>query len=572
MQRVVIALSLIFALWLYGGRVVHPASHAWLMQGDPAQHFLGAVFFLAEPWHWPPGLITRFGDVPTSVVFTDSIPLLALPAKLLGWPAHWQYLGLWMVACHVLSGVFALRLMLRLGPAVCNRAALVAAALFFVVAPVLLLRAYGHEALMGQFLVLAALERALAPWRFVPWLLLVAVAVRVHPYLALMCAVIGLGAAIAALRTREARLPQLAGQGAIACIMLGALAWIAGYFAGSGQVAAAGHGFFSANAITWFDPMNWHAFTQTHQRAVPYDAEWSRRWPPLAQATGGQYEGFAFLGLGMLALLVIAVAIAIAAVVTDADAGRKSATTGDPVAADLANDARAARVRLHTLWGVALLLALWAWSLRPSIGDHVLADLPAPALLEPLLGTFRASGRFIWPLTYLVMAWALMRVLQWRARLGAALVIVALAVQVSDLRPKLQELRTRFRIGPPGIEQPVGLPAWQALFKRCPRLEILSEALPPPGWIGPSLAAALSDARIEPAPTARRSAQADAQRLDDVRRLIATHSWRADTVYLLAQPLPGASADAILAALPPSHEGKTMDGRTLVVPRACSSN
>ncbi len=585
----VAVLALAFALWLYGGRVIHPGSHAWLLHGDPAQHFLGSVFFLSEPWHWPPGMITRFGDAPTSVVFTDSIPLVALAAKALGWPAGWQYFGLWMVACHVLAGWFALRLLRRMamlpggGSASSTSVAHVAAALFFVFAPTLLLRVYGHEALMAQFLVLSALERALAPWRFGPWLLLVAVAVLVHPYLAVMCAVIGLGAAIAAVWHRQLTWPALVGQGVIAAVVLYTLAWMAAYFVGAGQVSAAGHGFFSANALTWIDPMDWAAFTRTHQRAVPYDGEWSRFLPAQSQATGGQYEGFSYLGAGMLLVMGVALVLRVCQGLgvgpVDHTATRASDRASHDAGhhdTDLAKDLASQRARHRAVWVSALLLALWAWSLRPSIGARVLADIPSSGALESFLGTFRASGRFIWPLTYLAMAWAFTRVLRapaqgaprWR-RWAVALVILALVMQWVDMRGKLREFRARFRIGPPGIEQSVDISAWRPILTRCPRLHIVSEALPPEGWIGPTLAAALSGAQVDPAPTARRSQQTEQAHRDAARQLIATQGWRADTVYLLAQPLPGANIDAVLSGLPATHVARRPQDRTLVVPQAC---
>src|SRR5690606_36749481 len=95
-------LGALYALWLYGVRVVDPTSVHWLLHGDAAQHFIGLSYFLVEPWHWPLGAIRRFGSDPTSVVFTDSIPLLALPAKALGMPSGTQYFGIWMLACHAL--------------------------------------------------------------------------------------------------------------------------------------------------------------------------------------------------------------------------------------------------------------------------------------------------------------------------------------------------------------------------------------------------------------------------------------------------------------------------------------
>ena len=97
------------------------------------------MFFLSEPWRWPPGLIQRFGEQPTSLVFTDALPLFAMLAKVLGVSPGLQYFGLWMVACHALAGFFAWRLLWRVGLRGGLRLGL--GALFFIAAPALLLRA-----------------------------------------------------------------------------------------------------------------------------------------------------------------------------------------------------------------------------------------------------------------------------------------------------------------------------------------------------------------------------------------------------------------------------------------------
>jgi hypothetical protein len=54
-----------FAFWLYGWRVLDPTSHTWQLHGDPAIHYLGAFYFLGEPWHWPPGTMREFGATGT---------------------------------------------------------------------------------------------------------------------------------------------------------------------------------------------------------------------------------------------------------------------------------------------------------------------------------------------------------------------------------------------------------------------------------------------------------------------------------------------------------------------------
>ena len=535
----------LFAVWVYGWRVIDPGSAAWLMHGDPAQHYLGSVFFLAEPWHWPPGLITRFGEAPTSVVFTDALPLLALLAKLLQVPPGMQYFGLWMVACHALAAWWGVQLLRRMG--LTHPVSLVAGAMVLATLPSLLFRAYGHEALMGQFLVIAALERVLAPWRWQPWLALAAVAVLVHPYLALMVCVLGAASAIAAWVERAVTASKLLAL-ALGCgLVLAAEAWAVGYFAGAGEISAAGHRWFTANLLTWFDPMAWRAFMAGDPVIHVQSREWTRWLPPLKQAQIGQYEGFAYLGAGGLLALAIAIGASFFA---------RRATSD------------AMRIRWAAAVLASLFFALWSFSARPTLGSLVLADLPLGALGEKVVGVFRASGRFIWPATYLAMAWAIATV--GRLRGGVALVVLVLLVQQADLFYKYKEFRIRFRDGPPHIEQPVSDPVWRQALSRCPRLELVSGPQPAGLWVGGALAAGLAGASFSPAPTARYSPAAAAARQETVKQLLAGNGWRDDVVYVLVQPLPdGASVPAITAALPPGIRHIRADGYDLAVPDSC---
>lgn len=546
---IVALLGAAFAAWLYGWRAIDPASAAWLLHGDPAQHYLGSVFFLSEPWHWPPGLIQRFGEQPTSLVFTDALPLLALPAKLLGAAPGLQYFGLWMVACHALAGWFGWRLLWRLGLRGGFRLSL--GALFFVAAPVLLLRAYGHEALMGQFLVLAALDRALAPWRLRGWLLVWGASVWVHPYFALMTGLLG-GAAMLAARAEGALTwIRLAGQGAAALVLLAAMAWAAGYFVGSGEVSAAGHGFFSANLLTWFDPMAWQVFLAQHGRTDASGANWSRWLPGLQQATAGQYEGFAYLGAGMLVLLVLWLL-----------------TFHRPTGGQAVQAGTIPRARWIAVSAAAGLLMLLAFSARPSVGSMVLAQVPLSEGVEKALGVFRASGRFIWPMTYLVMVLALSHV--GRRRWGGLLLAACLLLQAQDQSDKFREFRDRFRSGPVDAERAVTDPAWALALARCPVLEFVSSGHPPANWIGPALAAGLAGARFEPAPTARYSPEQAQARQQAVGQLLAGQGWQPGRLYVLTMPLPGGRDPAgVVAQLPAGFSSAVADGYTLVLSQDC---
>ena len=90
-----------FWYWvLYGPFHLYFTHVNWIYQagGDVLQHQLGWEWFRQEPWQFPLGKITAYGyPFGTSVTFMDSIPLLAIPLKLI---SHWfkqnhQYFGVW---------------------------------------------------------------------------------------------------------------------------------------------------------------------------------------------------------------------------------------------------------------------------------------------------------------------------------------------------------------------------------------------------------------------------------------------------------------------------------------------
>jgi len=381
---------------------------------------------------------------------------------------------------------------------------------------------------MGQFLVIAALERSLrVQWRARGWLVLAFVAVMVHAYLATMVIALAAASAVAAWVRGEIGAPRIAFSAAVSLALLAPCLWLAGYFIGAGDFVALGYGHFSANLLTWIDPMDWASFNRFWGREVAYAREWSRFMPAQQQATSGQYEGFAYLGAGMIALAAIAI----------------------PASLRPRSDLPVPRANLAWVLAACLAMLLLAVSTRPTFGATTLAHLPVPAALEHALGAFRAGGRFVWPLTYLLMAWAIAHCGSLRA--GAWLVTLAFALQGVDLAGKTHEFRTRFRQPEPALGIAENAGAWRAMLSKCPVIEMISARHPGEGWMGPAIAAAEAGALFTPAPTVRYSQELEAARVSHVEAVVREGTWRRDAISLLAPPLPlGATVDAIAAQLP----------------------
>lgn len=426
--------------FLFGLDSLLPGNYAWMLHGDTAQHYLGWQFFRQEAWQWPPGRILAYGHpTGTAIVFTDSIPLLAFLFKPVAGllPAEFQYFGLWIFACYLLSGYFGLRLLARATP---HPALRILGACFFILSPPLLLRGYGHEALMAHWLLLAGIDTGLRGWSGPRWLAWSAIAALCHPYLLLM--VLGLMAASAittVMIDKNQRLAAVAGQGAGIGLILLLLMGLAGHFSGTGPLAAEGYGYFSMNLLSLIDPLlGWSRFIR--QRPIHPDYA--------VLGNFGQYEGFLYLGAGMILLVAMALAL------------------------HLARPQPLAR-RCWPLAAVGLIFWLLALSNVITFGEQRLFTVPLPDNLHQALSTFRASGRFGWPAFYLIHLAALTLILRHLPPRGALVVLAAtLTLQLADQSDKYREFRGIIRQRMTW-QTPLQSPQWAAFAQRASRLIIV---------------------------------------------------------------------------------------------------
>src|SRR3954462_10516515 len=109
-----IAVVIIFHL-AYGLQLLPPTNISWMLTvlHDWGAHYTGRSFFRQEPWHFPLGAIHNyFYPVGTNVGMTDSIPLFALFFKLFSplLPEDFQYFGIWLFLCHLLTAYYTILL------------------------------------------------------------------------------------------------------------------------------------------------------------------------------------------------------------------------------------------------------------------------------------------------------------------------------------------------------------------------------------------------------------------------------------------------------------------------------
>jgi hypothetical protein len=186
--------SLLYAFWLFPVDFILGEGPHWAASGgDSLLHIIGMRYFLADEWHFPlfqTQLIAPPEGV--NIIYTDSLPLFALIAKLFRplLPEQINYFGIWYFLSYVLQGIASVFLLCSLG--VKGLLPDLAGTVMAISFPALLHRT-GQAALCGHFLVLFALGlyfrsvRQPAFGRLWKWLALLCwLALLVHAYLFVM--------------------------------------------------------------------------------------------------------------------------------------------------------------------------------------------------------------------------------------------------------------------------------------------------------------------------------------------------------------------------------------------------
>ena len=372
-------LGLFAFLLVMGIKPLYPQNVAWLNGLDPIQHYIGWAFYRFGPWTFPVGLNPGYGmELSSSIVFTDSIPLLAILFKPFSGllPQTFQYLGIWTLVCFVLQAYFAGRLM---GLITSDRLIVLLGSAFFVFAPPMLWRMGYHTALASHFLILAALYLNLKPaasHHIRNWACLIVVASLVHFYILAMVMALWIadlldrspfGNKSDQTKTQESTQLTWFAIGKelfiVLLLLLGAM-WQAGYFI-SVSTSGAGYGLHRTNVLSMFYPQGWSYIGRL----------WSQENFPV--------EGFNFLGLGLV--LVFVFALTQMALVL---ARRKPFLLN------------AGRFRWLIL--VMLSLALFSWSHHIGFGS-ITFELAVPEIIIRWASVLRSSGRMFWPVLYFVI-------------------------------------------------------------------------------------------------------------------------------------------------------------------------
>lgn len=418
--------------------VLDPTNIGWTMFHDWGQHVLGWQAYRDVGWAFPltqtPLLFTGVG-AQTSLM--DANPLMSILLKPFSplLPDTFQFIGPWMLACVILQAVWGYVL---IRPYASRRVVAALCGCAFLVWPALYER-QGHDTLMAQWLILAALWAFLTPdeedtsarrlggpnasiSRMVRMTAVMTLCVFVHAYLFLMVAsfwgamVLREGVLWLHSSRRIADLARLAVRSAVP-VFCAIIAMFSVGFLPSSPGGAYGFGVYSMNLNAPINPQN--ASWSTFLPALPYERF--------------QYEGFQYFGLGLLAVVAMAFVLAIFA----------NRLRGTPMAGPV-HPIPENRPGLVWLVPSCVFLTLLSVSTTVRFGDVTLVDIAmSDTIRHHALGVVRSSGRFFWPVAFVIMFAALSGIARRPARVAIPVLAGALVLQAIDVAPMAEDLKRR---------------------------------------------------------------------------------------------------------------------------------
>ena len=177
-------------LLIYGIESLNPVSTSWIYKarGDMFQHQIGFDFYRKADWMFPLGAYRGYPyPYVNSIIYTDSIPLLAVPFKTIRdvLPESFQYFGMWGLLCFILQSAASAMILKKLEV---SDFFVAIAVPFFTVNTVFLFRLFRHSSLTGQWIILFSIYfwircRELTEKKCVAiWSLLCSLSVCIHFY------------------------------------------------------------------------------------------------------------------------------------------------------------------------------------------------------------------------------------------------------------------------------------------------------------------------------------------------------------------------------------------------------
>lgn len=530
-----VLIGILIFFYVCGPRCLNPENIAWLYDGDSAQHYLGWAFFRNSPWSFPLGLNPDWGlENSSSIIYADALPALSILIKSFNslLPDVFQFYGYWFLICFILQAYFSWRLFSIFNLRIALK---IVGTIFFTLSPIIFfMRIGGHQSLAAHFLILWCIclyYGNLGRRNTIEWMVCLGLSVACHPYFTVMCLMI-FGAFVCKeiFKKKECNTFYYLSFLSFFCLLsIIIVAWQIGLFVDSASPSSdPGYGFYKFNLIGLFNPLGTSFFLKNHA------------------VGGGDYEGFSYLGFGLLLFIFVVL-------ILDGINGFKNSIKF-----------------LFQNWPLCVFLcALLMISISNNISFGSWKAELYSVKVDSYLQTFRATGRFIWPIWYFLGLYALVvfqnlineHLIPYK--FATFLLLVFISFQFVDFHEYIQKNVRKALMNNNAMQWGIQSNEWIALRKKYSQIRLLNN----PGlryskWRELSLIAANNKMKTNVFYLARSDSRILAERKRVDKALLENKNFDKKTIYVLSDK----EALAIKNNLKDKQVLTKLDGFNLLLP------
>lgn len=386
---------------------INPLNTEWLYNGsDLTTQQIGWYFFKNDYWRFPLGLNPNYGnDIGNTIVYSDSIPILAIIFKFLlkifqiNISINFQYFSIWYYLCFYLQLFFSYKIFNYLTK---NSIISFIGAILILLSPVYLFRISHHGSLVSHWLLLACIYLLIIDHKLLKkiyWFLLIIISSLIHLYFTFIIIIFYFIFLFNKFYVSRKIIFNDFLFSFVIIFSLYVTMYIAGYF----EIRyfdgiAGGYGEYKLNLLSIFDPgSNFNT--------------WSLILPDIKLNTQEQAEGFNYFGLGSLIIILLSFVIFILS---------KSKFT-------------VFKKNLIFIFS-SIFFTIIALSNKISFGNIEILYIELNNYILAVLSIFRASGRFFWPVYYLILIFSLVFLYKnIKTKKCVTLICACLLIQIIDI-------------------------------------------------------------------------------------------------------------------------------------------
>ena len=401
-------ISSFFTFFLLGLEFINPKNTKWLINGDLSTYQLGWKYFRDDIWRFPLLSNPNYGIYRNSnIIYSDSIPILAIIFKLIRFilPENFQYFSAWIFLSINLQFYISFLIIKKFTND--NFFSLIGG-LFFITACIFIHRSGIHLSLFGQWVILLYFLFHLdvnQNNQRKHKLYTILISILIHFYFTLILLILYLSEKIYfLLKKKNSILSEFFDVFKVLSFSL-FLMYVVGYFSiGIDDGLGWGYGFYNFNLNSFFNPKG----------KILDEINWSN-FLPMQNYNNKEIEGFAYLGLSGIIFFIIFLKYLFLN----------------------RNEIIYPKKLLILCTTIFFLISV---SNNVNFGQFNIFEIGLNKYFYALGSIFRASGRFIWPVYYLIFLYGIILIYNYK-NIRLILILLLFTLQILDISKGLSNYK-----------------------------------------------------------------------------------------------------------------------------------